>query len=83
MKTRAISTFFHQVERDERIFAWEPRGDDWRPELIRDLCAENNLIHCVDPFKYDPVFEDALYWRLHGKTGYRYRYTDEDLVLLC
>lgn len=76
-----LTAFFHQIERD-RIFAWEPRGEDWRPELIRDICAENNLIHCVDPFTSDPVFGDILYWRLHGKAGYRYRYTDEDLVEL-
>jgi uncharacterized protein YecE (DUF72 family) len=80
--TRNQTPFFHQQERDNRIFAWEPRGDDWRPELIRDICAENNLIHCVDPFTSDPVFGDSLYWRLHGRTGYRYRYTDEDLIEL-
>lgn len=80
--TRNLSTFFQQVEREDRIFAWEPRGEEWRPELIRDLCAENNLIHCVDPFQSEPVFGESLYWRLHGKTGYRYRYSDEDLTEL-
>jgi len=80
--TGNLTKFFHQVERDDRIFAWEPRGDDWRPQLIRDICAESNLIHCVDPFKSEPVFGDTLYWRLHGRTGYRYRYTDEDLMEL-
>jgi uncharacterized protein YecE (DUF72 family) len=80
--TRNLSTFFQQVDRNYHIFAWEPRGDDWRPELIQDLCAENDLVHCVDPFQSDPVFGDALYWRLHGRTGYRYRYTDEDLARL-
>lgn len=78
---RNLSSFFKQTERD-RLLAWEPRGDDWRPELIRALCADNNLIHCVDPFQSDPVFGESLYWRLHGKSGYRYRYTDEDLALL-
>jgi uncharacterized protein YecE (DUF72 family) len=80
--TGNLSRFFHRIERDNRMVAWEPRGEAWRPELIRDICAENNLIHCVDPFTSDPVFGDSLYWRLHGKTGYRYRYTDEDLVEL-
>jgi uncharacterized protein YecE (DUF72 family) len=78
--TRNLTAFFRAIDRDDRTIAWEPRGDEWRPELIRDLCAENHLIHCVDPFKADPVHGDALYWRLHGKTGYRYRYTDEDLA---
>lgn len=80
--TRNLTRFFSEIERDDRMLAWEPRGDDWRPEVIRDLCAENNLIHCVDPFKADPAYGDALYWRLHGKTGYRYKYTDEDLAEL-
>ena len=79
---RNLTTFFHQIDRDHRILAWEPRGDAWSPELIRDLCAENNLIHCVDPFKSSPAYGNTLYWRLHGKTGYRYQYTDEDLATL-
>jgi uncharacterized protein YecE (DUF72 family) len=77
-----LNHFFDEVERDNRIFAWEPRGGDWTPGLIRDICAENELIHCVDPFESDPVFGDRLYLRLHGKGGYRYRYTDEDLAEL-
>jgi uncharacterized protein YecE (DUF72 family) len=80
--TRNLITFFQQIERSYYTFAWEPRGDDWRPNLIRDLCAENNLVHCVDPFQSDTVYGNRLYWRLHGKTGYRYRYTDEDLAIL-
>ncbi|MGA8028236.1 MAG: DUF72 domain-containing protein [Bryobacteraceae bacterium] len=80
--TRNLTSFFRQIGRSDRTLAWEPRGDDWSPELIRDLCAVNNLIHCVDPFKGNSVYGDGLYWRLHGKTGYRYRYTDEDLAEL-
>jgi uncharacterized protein YecE (DUF72 family) len=79
---RNLRTFFGQVDRCECLFAWEPRGDDWSQDLVRDLCAENNLVHCVDPFQSEPVYRDALYWRLHGKTGYRYRYTEEDLAEL-
>ena len=80
--TNNLNVFFHQIERDNRIIAWEPRGEAWWPELIRVICAENNLIHCVDPFQSNPVFGDTLYWRLHGKAGYRYQYTDEDLAEL-
>jgi uncharacterized protein YecE (DUF72 family) len=77
-----LTEFFRKIGRDSRTVAWEPRGNEWSPELIRELCAENNLIHCVDPFTSDPVFGDGLYWRLHGRTSYRYRYTDEDLAEL-
>jgi uncharacterized protein YecE (DUF72 family) len=78
--TRNMAEFFRSIDRGGRMVAWEPRGDDWRPELVRELCAENNLIHCVDPFKADPAYGDALYWRLHGRTGHRYRYTEDDLA---
>jgi uncharacterized protein YecE (DUF72 family) len=79
---RNISAFFQQIDRGSHIFAWEPRGDEWNPALIRDLCVENNLLHCVDPFQSEPVYGNSLYWRLHGRSGYRYRYTDEDLAIL-
>lgn len=80
--TDNLTRFFRQIGRNRCIFAWEPRGEEWSTKLIRDLCARNNLIHCVDPFTADPAFGDGLYWRLHGRTGYRYRYSDEDLAAL-
>jgi len=79
---RNFSTFFHELERRGRTFAWEPRGEDWSEELVRDLCAENDLVHCVDPFQSEPAYGKHLYWRLHGKAGYHYRYTEEDLAEL-
>lgn len=77
-----LSSFFQQIDRGSQTLAWEPRGDGWSAPLVRDLCATNKLVHCVDPFQSSPVYGDLLYWRLHGKTGYRYRYTDEDLRIL-
>jgi uncharacterized protein YecE (DUF72 family) len=77
---RNLETFFHGIERNHRALAWEPRGDEWSAELIRDLCASNHLIHCVDPFSRDSVYGKSLYWRLHGRAGYRYQYTDQDLA---
>lgn len=79
---RNFTAFFQQIARGKQTLAWEPRGGDWCPSLVHDLCAENNLVHCVDPFHSDPVYGDRLYWRLHGRSGYRYRYTDEDLRVL-
>jgi uncharacterized protein YecE (DUF72 family) len=79
---RNLSAFFQQIERGHHTVAWEPRGDDWSASLVRELCLENEVVHCVDPFQSDPVYGDSLYWRLHGKSGYRYRYTDEDLAIL-
>jgi len=74
-------SFFAQVEREEFLLAWEPRGE-WPGELVRDLCSEFELLHCVDPFANQQVY-GAGYWRLHGRGGYRYRYTDQDLKELA
>jgi len=79
---RNFTAFFQQIDRGQHTFAWEPRGDDWKACLVHDLCAENKLIHCVDPFQADAVYGSCFYWRLHGRSGYRYRYTDEDLATL-
>lgn len=79
---RNVARFFRDVERGGRTFAWEPRGDDWTPELVRALCTESDLIHVVDPFESEAAYGEAIYWRLHGRTGYHYRYTDEDLAEL-
>ncbi len=74
--------FFARVHRGRSRLAWEPRGE-WAPELIRDLCAEFDLLHCVDPFTAQSLHGQATYWRLHGRGGYRYVYSDEELLELA
>ncbi|HXF56011.1 MAG TPA: DUF72 domain-containing protein [Actinomycetota bacterium] len=73
--------FFERAPRDGLALAWEPRGG-WPPELVRELCVELDLVHCVDPFSGREVHGGFAYWRLHGVGGYRYRYTDDDLRAL-
>jgi len=74
--------FFQRIERKNFIFVWEPRGR-WKDEEIKSLCREFDLIHGVDPFKQKPVWTlEINYFRLHGKGGYRYKYTDQDLAYL-
>ena len=63
---------------DEVIFVWEPRGN-WKPEEVRELCEEVGLVHGVDPFRQLPVTQGLAYFRLHGRSGYCYRFTDNDL----
>jgi uncharacterized protein YecE (DUF72 family) len=72
--------FFKKIKEKNFIFAWEPRGN-WLENLIKGLCKELNLVHCVDPFKQKPLFGKINYFRLHGKPNYnlRYKYTNEDL----
>lgn len=76
-----IKKFFKKVKRYNFIFAWEPRGE-WPQGLIMKLCKELNLNHCVDPFKTGSVYGEIKYYRLHGLTGYNYRYKEVDLMRL-
>jgi uncharacterized protein YecE (DUF72 family) len=76
-----LSRFFQKIGPQSFRLAWEPRGP-WPAEVVRDLCAQYRLIHCVDPLVSTPDGESVPYWRLHGKGSYSYRYTDEDLIEL-
>jgi uncharacterized protein YecE (DUF72 family) len=76
-----LRAFFGQVDRNALALAWEPRGQ-WPDELVQALCRELDLIHCVDPFQRLPVHGVLAYFRLHGRTRYRYHYTDDDLTQL-
>ncbi len=84
-----LRAFFLELDRgtpqrgaDEILtYVWEPRGE-WKPEEVRELCEEWGLVHCVDPFRQQPTMRRSGYFRLHGRTGYRYRYTEEDLAQL-
>jgi uncharacterized protein YecE (DUF72 family) len=61
-----LSRFFQKIGPHPFRLAWEPRGA-WPAEVVRDLCAQYGLIHCVDPLVSAPDCESAPYWRLHGK----------------
>lgn len=62
--------------------AWEPRGSAWtqRADLAIELCEELGLVYVVDPF-VDAIRSTAgpAYLRLHGITGARHVYTDDEL----
>ena len=75
--------FFSTIDR-EFIYAWEPRGK-WDNSLIRKLCDELDLVHCIDPFQNElAVKKKVAYFRLHGKGGrkYYYNYTEDDFNIL-
>lgn len=76
-----LRRFFQSVEREGLVCVWEPRGS-WQPADVRALCEELGLVHCVDPFKAEPLTPGLRYFRLHGIGGYRYRFTDDDLEKL-
>lgn len=66
------------VEKAEFNFCWEPRGD-WDPKVIKRICDDLNLSHAVDPFQSVSVTPQKLYFRLHGKGGWRYEYDEAEL----
>ncbi|MBZ5513697.1 MAG: DUF72 domain-containing protein [Acidobacteriia bacterium] len=85
-----LREFFREIRRElpgpraegEFTFVWEPRGQ-WTREDAGELCEELGLVHGVDPFEQPPATPGLGYFRLHGKAGYRYRYSDEDLHRLA
>jgi uncharacterized protein YecE (DUF72 family) len=80
-----MKVFFSTINTPGFRYAWEPRGD-WPMDVIKDLCRDFRLIHCVDPFKNVPLTMKTAYFRLHGsppgKSMYNYRYSTKDLKLL-
>ncbi|MBD2753074.1 DUF72 domain-containing protein [Spirosoma validum] len=71
--------FFSSIERNELICCWEPRGP-WDKQVIKDLCEELNLWHVVDPFSNATMTPDQCYFRLHGRSGWRYQYESAELT---
>lgn len=76
-----LKRFFSSVRDSGFLFAWEPRGG-WSGSVVKALCSELGLIHCVDPFIAEPVAGELRYFRLHGGPGYRHRYTEDELKWL-
>jgi uncharacterized protein YecE (DUF72 family) len=85
-----LHDFFARIANPQRPaqiqYAWEPRGAAWtqHAELAVTLCRELELDYVVDPFvdAIRPTLGRAAYLRLHGITGPRHVYTDDELVRL-
>jgi len=80
--------FFGRIPREGLSIAWEPRHRRWHdnPKIVKELCAELQLVHVVDILKREPQSRGRIsYIRLHGlprELNYRYSYLDKDLELL-
>ena len=78
----SMGTFFSEIDRPPGVrMLWEPRGA-WPPALVASLCAAHGLVHVVDPFVNATVTTGFTYFRLHGITGARHVYTDDELARL-
>jgi uncharacterized protein YecE (DUF72 family) len=75
---RRMRAFFAAIERGRLELLWEPRGD-WPAALVRELCDELRLVHVVDPFDARTVTPSKIYFRLHGRRGWRYQYEEDEL----
>lgn len=73
--------FFESARNSGFLLVWEPRGD-WSEKMVKTLCSELNLIHCVDPFERQPLHGEPRYFRLHGGPRYQHRYTEDELKWL-
>lgn len=78
----ALKKFFEKAKRGKLLMGWEPRGE-WDPALVASLCRELDLIHVVDPFRLQPATPGKIrYYRLHGITGTRHKFTNDELQRL-
>jgi uncharacterized protein YecE (DUF72 family) len=73
-----LEGFFSGIERGNLNFCWEPRGN-WDDEVVKDICERHDLWHVVDPFVKRTVTPEKCYYRLHGVTGWRYKYEEDEL----
>jgi uncharacterized protein YecE (DUF72 family) len=74
-----LRRFFEKAKRGKLQLGWEPRGA-WDAGQVAALCRELELVPVVDPFKTPPSATGKLqYFRLHGTTGTKHRYSDAEL----
>jgi uncharacterized protein YecE (DUF72 family) len=77
-----MEKFFCSIDRRDFNLCWEPRGD-WDTAVVRSICNSLGLCHAVDPFIEKTVTPDRYYFRLHGRTGWRYQYEVGELEELA
>ncbi len=75
-----MKRFFTDLDRGDLNLVWEPRGKAWEDDIVREICEELDLWHCVDPFARRNVTPDRVYYRLHGIPRWRYTYEEDELL---
>lgn len=77
-----LEQFFSDINRGKLNLCWEPRGA-WDDETVKGICRSLNLWHVVDPFVRKTVTPRRTYFRLHGRSGWRYKYEEGELEELA
>jgi uncharacterized protein YecE (DUF72 family) len=77
-----LERFFSSIDRRDLNLCWEPRGV-WNAAVVKSICTRLQLWHVVDPFISKSVTPEQCYFRLHGKTGWRYEYEIGELEELA
>jgi uncharacterized protein YecE (DUF72 family) len=77
-----MEKFFSSIDRQDLNLCWEPRGD-WDAAVVRSICVNLELCHVVDPFIGKTVTPAKYYFRLHGRSGWRYQYELDELKELA
>jgi uncharacterized protein YecE (DUF72 family) len=77
-----LEKFFSGIRRGRMNFCWEPRGK-WDDKTVKEICERLDLWHVVDPLKNRTVTPGRCYFRLHGMTGWRYKYEEGELEELA
>lgn len=83
-----LTSFLKKIQPKIKL-VWEPRGAWYdEPKLIRKICSDFEVIHCVDPFRNEPLYfgrDKIAYFRLHGfgkPSMYNYIFSEQELKKL-
>jgi uncharacterized protein YecE (DUF72 family) len=76
----AMRTFFERIVRPSGVrLLFEPRGPLWKAAVAKPICVECELVHVVDPLVHATATRGMRYFRLHGISGPRHVYSDDEL----
>ncbi len=76
---RRLDHFFAKIPRPPCKLALEVRGEAWTPEHIRPLVERYGILHAFDPLTQEGVPTTPFYYRLTGRTGFKYRFRRRDM----
>lgn len=77
---KAMEGFFKSYQ-GKGLFLWEPRGEEWTPQIVKEICQGLGLVHATDPLlEGAQVWGDFTYFRLHGNLRtYHHNYSREEM----